>query len=393
MVAALTGMAGAALLLLAWRCDHAWFQRHVFLPYYFVPPRGGALGLRVVTAILGLGLLLGARASGQRLHSSLSGAGGPSLWVGSLVALVAAVPAAEGVLRVDHLSWRQAGSARFELKVGHRDARYGWVADASRVTTLASNGHPYRYAVGRSGLRARSPTDDADLARPALVVTGESIASGYGLDYDDTFAVRCGRDLGLGVVDVAEGGYGVDQAYLRVTDLLPQVRHPVVLLTVFVTSELGRSLRDDRPRLALDAAGQLSFLGPEGGILARTQLGQLVRDRVPYAGDVALAGSLALARTVFLKTAQAARARGARPLFVVVAPGPPRSLAAHPEAGIVRELFVDTGLPYVLVDLDARERLDGDGHPNLAGTARVVAAIEAALAVPDRRPPSTLALP
>ena len=391
--AVVTALAGAALLVVAWRCDRAWFERHVFLPYYFVPPTRGALGVRVVAAILGLGVLAGARALGRRLSASLRGAGGAWSWAATLVALLAAAPAAEGALRLAHLSWRSAGSARYELKIGHRDPRYGWVADPARVTTLSLKGRSYRYAVGPAGLRARGPTEAADLERPALVVTGESIASGYGLPYDDTFAARCGRDLGLEVVNVAEGGYGVDQAYLRVTDLLPRIRHPVALVTVFVASQLGRSLRDDRPRLALDAAGRLTFLGASNGLLARTRLGQLIHDRVPYAGDAALAGSIALARTVFVRTAQAARARGARPLFVIVSPGPPRSLEAHPEAAIIRELFVDNGLPYLLVDLDAAERLDSDGHPNLAGTSRLVAGIEAALRAPDTPASRTIALP
>jgi hypothetical protein len=392
-LAVLTGLAGAALLVLAWRCDGAWFQRHIFLPYYFVPPTRGAFRLRGATALLGLGLLAGGPTIGRRVQSLMRGAGGPGLWIGTLVALVAAVPTAEGALRLAHISWRPAGSARYELKVGHRDPRYGWIADPSRLTRLSVNGHPYSYAVGPAGFRARGPNDDPDLARPTLVVTGESIASGYGLDYDQTFAARCGRDLGLEVVDVAEGGYGVDQAYLRVTDLLPRVRHPVALVTVFVVNELGRSLRDDRPRLVLDGIGRLTFLPPTTGLLARTQLGQLVHDRIPYAGSKALARSMALTRTVLVMTARAATARGARPLFVIVSPGPPRTLDAHPEAAIIRELFVETGLPYLLVDLEANERFDVDGHPNPAGASRIAADIEAALAKPDPRPSPALALP
>jgi hypothetical protein len=323
----------------------------------------------------------------------MRGAGGPGVWGATLVALVAAVPMAEVALRLAHISWRPAGSARFELKVGHRDPRYGWIADASRVTRLSVNARPYRYAVGPAGLRARGPGDDPDLARPALVVAGESIASGYGLDYDETFAARCGRDLGLEVVDVAEGGYGVDQAYLRVTDLLPRLRHPVALVTVFVVNQLGRSLRDDRPRLALDGGGRLTFLPPTLGFLARTQLGQLLHDRIPYAGNEALARSMALTRTVLVTTARAARARGARPLFVIVSAGPPRALDAHPEAAIIRELFVDPGLSYLLIDLDANERLDVDGHPNPAGASRMAVEIEAVLRKPDPGSSSTLALP
>lgn len=232
-------------------------------------------------------------------------------------------------------------------------------------------------------------------------MTGESIASGYGLDYDETFAARCGRALGLEVVDVGEGGYGVDQAYLRVTDLLPRVRHPVALVTVFVVNQLGRALRDDRPRLALDRTGGLIFLPPATGFLARTQLGQLINDRIPYAGDEALARSMTLARTVLVMTARAARARGARPLFLVVrpvvspvvSPGHARSLDAHPEAAIIRELFVDTGLPYLLVNLDANERLDVDGHPNPAGASRIAVELEAALRKPEPHPAPALALP
>jgi hypothetical protein len=395
-VALLTGLAalaGAALLSLAWRYDRAWFEKHVFLPYYFVPPTRGALCLRAAAAMLGLGLLAGARSIGRRLQSLTRATAGPGLWLGTLIALGAAVPTAEMALRLAHMSWRPAGSPRYELKVGHQDPRYGWRADASRVTKLRSKAGPYSYAVGPGGLRARGPNDEPDLARPALVVTGESVASGYGLDYDETFAVRCGRDLGLEVVDVAEGGYGVDQAYLRVTDLLPRIRHPVALVTVFVLSQLGRSLRDDRPRLVLDGVGRLTLLPPTTGWPARTQLGQLIHDRVPYAGNAALARSVALARAVLVATARAARDRGARPLFVILSPGPPRALDAHPEAAIIRELFVDTGLPHLLVDLDAGERLDVDGHPNPAGVSRIVAAIEAALERPDPRPSAALALP
>jgi hypothetical protein len=391
--AAVAALTGALLLALAWRCNVAWFERHVFLPYYFVPPTRGALWFRAATALLGLGLVAGARAIGRGVHSLGRGAAGPGLWAGTLLALVAAVPMAEVALRLAHLSWRPPGSARFELKIGHRDPRYGWVADASRVTRLRINGRSYNYAVGPAGLRARSASAEPDLERPALVVTGESIASGYGLDYDDTFAARCGRDLGLEVVDVAEGGYGVDQAYLRVTDLLPRVRHPVALVTVFVVNELGRSARDDRPRLTLDGAGRLTLLPAAMGFLARTQLSQLVNDRIPYAGNDALARSMALARTVLVMTARAARARGARPLFLVVSPARARALDAHPEAAVIRELFVDTGLPYLLVELDATERLDVDGHPTPAGAARIAAEIVSALRKPEPHLTPTLALP
>ncbi len=385
-------LVGAALLVTAWRCDRAWFDRHVFLPYYYPylastrsvsPIRLGAaaVGAALVTLAGKLGTRSERRSESGALTSPRDGAK-PSLWPGTIVALGAAVLAAEGVLRIGHLAWHEAGSARYELKVGHRDPRYGWRSTASRATRLTLAGRPSTYAIGPAGLRARSPNETPDLSRPSLIVAGESIASGYALDYDETFAARCGKDLGLQVADVGEGGYGFDQAYLRLADLLPQVARPVAVVTVFVPSQLGRSLRDDRPRLALDQAGTLQLLPPATSWMARSRLGALVRDCLPYAGDAALGRAMTLAGAVLTATAQQARARGAEPLFVVVSLGPPRPLDAHPEATIIRALFIDTGLPYLLIDLDTAERFAGDGHPNAAGARRIASAIEAALRHP-----------
>jgi hypothetical protein len=378
-VATVTGLAGIALLVTAWRSDHLWFQRHVFLPYYYAAPTPWASAIRVSAGTLGAVLLSFAGKIGRAVQSLAGEAAGAAVWLGTIVALGAAVLVAEGTLRIAHLSWRESGFAGYEMRIGRKDPRYGWIADASQVTTLTMDGRPYTYAVGPSGLRARGPNDEPNFDRPSLVVTGESIASGYGLNYDETFAALCGHDLGLEVVDVAEGGYGFDQAYLRVTDLLPKISHPVALVTVFVPNQLGRSLRDDRPRLILGEANRLEFLPPATGLLARTQVSALIRDRVPYASTDAVARSVALARAVFTATAREARARGAVPLFVVVSIGPPRALEAHPEAAIIRALFIDAGLPYLLVDLDVLERFPVDGHPNAAGARRIAAAIEMAL--------------
>jgi hypothetical protein len=378
-VATVIGLAGAALLVAAWRCDHLWFQRHVFLPYYYAAPTPWASALRVSAATLGAVLLGSAGKIGRAVQSLAGEAPGAGVWLGTVVALGAAVLVAEGTLRIAHLSWRESGFSGYEMRVGRRDPRYGWVTQASRVTTLAMDGRAYTYAAGPGGLRARGPNDEPDLGSPSLVVTGESIASGYGLNYDETFAALCGHDLGLEAVDVAEGGYGFDQAYLRVTDLLPRISHPVALVTVFVPNQLGRSLRDDRPRLILSEANRLEFLPPATGLLARSQLAALIRDRVPYASTDAVGRSVALARAVFTATAREARARGATPLFVVLSIGPPRALDAHPEAAIIRALFVDTGLPYLLIDLDAPERFPTDGHPNASGARLIAAAIEMAL--------------
>ena len=88
----------------------------------------------------------------------------------------------------------------------------------------------------------------------------------------------------------------------------------------------------------------------------------------PTPGSEALARSVALARTLFVNDGP----RGARPWRQApVRDREPRPSLGRstpdPEAGLIRELFEDTGLPYLLVDLDATERLDLDGHPNPRG--------------------------
>ena len=69
----------------------------------------------------------------------------------------------------------------------------------------------------------------------------------------------------------------------------------------------------------------------------------------------------------------------AAPLFVVPSVGPRRSFEAHREAWILRELFVEPKLPFVLVDLSPDEMVPGDGHPGPAAHRRLADAIEAAL--------------
>jgi hypothetical protein len=243
-------------------------------------------------------------------------------------------------------------------------------------------GRQFTYATDEDGRRvpARRGTAAAADERPALVVAGESIAAGFGLDYEETFAALAARALDLRLVDVAEGGYGPDQAYLRLADALSSdVVRPAAVVTVFVPAQLGRILRDDRPRLVLGADGALGFQPAADGLLGAWRLRDVVHNRLPYASDADLARATATTAAVLRATAVAARARGAAPLFVVVSLGPPRPLDAHPEAQIVRALFVDQQLPFVRVDLDGPYLLPGDGHPSPRGARRIADAVVDAL--------------
>ncbi len=167
-------------------------------------------------------------------------------------------------------------------------------------------------------------------------------------------------------------GYGNDQAYRRVLDALPRFARPLAVVTVFVPDQIERNVDRWRPRLGLARDGTLVPVPPSSG----PRLLKLL-DRLPYHGDEALRVTAAILRA----TAEAARARGAVPLFVVTNYGPPCVRDDDGEAWIVEELFVRQALPFVRVELDPEDLLPGflERHPGARGARKIASAVERGL--------------
>ena len=148
---------------------------------------------------------------------------------------------AEWMLR--HFDWtaHAVRSKRLEYQIGREDARYGWALLPSKTTLVGAS--QLRYAVDAWGGRAASDRAAPDPARPSLIVAGESIAFGYGLEYEQTFAAVLGGELALQVVNVGVGGYGTDQAALRLEDALQKLEKPVAIVQVFLSAQLHRNVR------------------------------------------------------------------------------------------------------------------------------------------------------
>jgi hypothetical protein len=241
-------------------------------------------------------------------------------------------------------------------------------------------GRRIAYAIDADGDRARSEDDVSDPSRPAILLAGESIAFGYGLTHDESVAAELGRDLHVPVVNLAVVGYGNDQAHLRVLAALARHRAPLAVVTVFVPEQIRRNVEPWRPRLALapggglarGADGEPALVPAAGGPRVARLLGEL-----PYHGD----GPLDLTAAILRATADAARAHGAVPLFVVTNY---RAACRHGEGEepwVVDRLFVRQRLPFVRVDLGPDDRLPGwfEGHPNAAGARKIAAAVGRAL--------------
>jgi hypothetical protein len=376
---ALVTLAGAVLLGWSAIADARWAERHV-LPSYCATGRAEWALARAapwIAAALGAVAIWKLAPAAASLARRAAARADRGMLAGIALAVVAALAAGEGVARWIHgrvtqgARWAGGGGAA----MARADPRLGWSYLPGRTTWTRVGGRAVAYAIDEDGDRAASSGDRPDPERPTILFAGESIAFGYGLAYEETFGSLVGRALGVQSVNLAVVGYGNDQAHLRVVDALARFARPVAVVTVFVPAQMRRNVEPWRPRLGL---------GPDGALagVPASEAPSLLRllDELPFRSGEALAVTAAILRA----TAEAARARGALPLFVVTNYGPPclRDGGEGGEAWIVDELFVRQGLPFVRVDLERDDLLPGpfEKHPGPRGARKIAAAVERALA-------------
>src|SRR5262249_33681722 len=187
--------------------------------------------------------------------------------------------------------------------------------------------------------------------------------------WEDTFPALVGRALGLQVVNVSVPAYGTDQAYLRLAEALPRLSRPRVVVFVFVPQEIRRNVSPVREHFAVGPDGALARVAAATG-LAGWRLARVWSDE-PFHGDEAIR----VTRAILVAAAEAARARGAEPLFVVTNYG---RRCAGDDPWMVRELFA--GLPHVRVELDDADVFSAyDPHPNPRGSRKIADAVLAAV--------------
>ena len=367
------GASGAALLLLAHAVDGRWFERHVLLPWYYPWAPSWTGDARIGAAVCGALLVVGAWPLGRAVvRSTFAG------WLRVALAVVLGLGTSELVLRLKEHGTAYWRSLKLEFQFGRADPRYGWVLLPSRTTVLGPPERRTSYAIDAWGDRSASDAGAPDPELPSLVVSGESIAVGHGVAYEQTFAARMGKDLGLQVVNVACGGYGSDQAYARLEDAVGRLQRPTAVITTFVPVMLSRNVQDYRTRLVL-RDGALQLVPAAAGFLAGLRLRDLFVNELPYMSEARLRDSMQLTAAVLRETEGTARAHGAEHLFALFSIGPQRELDDHAEAPIVRSLFVDQGLPFALIDVERSELIMHDGHPGPEAHHRIARVLEAAL--------------
>ena len=201
---------------------------------------------------------------------------GPTVWLKISLSLVGA-----GVLLVllegtasFLLAWKDAGDAvaiREELHCQY-DPDLGWGHRPSvRVTDLY--GEHRDLTTNARGMRALEEyTDEVPAGRYRIVCAGDSFTLGYGVDDHATYEAELeAQEPRIQAVNMGQGGYGADQAYLWYKRDAAELKHDLVLFA-FIAPDFDRM-----------SEARFNDLYSKPVLLARD--GQLVVENVPVPDD------------------------------------------------------------------------------------------------------------
>jgi hypothetical protein len=354
---------GLAVLVGAGVANQQWFDRH-FLPSFLLPRRWYTLiylGVRWTIAAVAAGLVLGARPIASRVSAR-----GLQNLLRVLFAAVLAVVAGEAVLRQVRFGLTGWLSAEDEPR-RRADPRLGWTLVPARTAHMTIGGRTIAFAIDPAGYRVRSADQPVDPDRPTILFVGESVMFGEGLTWDESVPGQVGALMKTQVANLAVHGFSTDQAYLRLRDELPRFRDPVAVVSLFMPALVGRDLNDDRPHLGPNLTWSPA--------ISHSRIKSLATFLMPYRRDETVERGIAVTRQVLRAIVNLARARGATPLILVPQFGP----EAPVERALRHRIVDQSGLPYILVEIEGTWRLPWDRHPNARAAAVMAQTVAARL--------------
>jgi hypothetical protein len=284
-------------------------------------------------------------------------------WAAVLVAIALSLVVSDGMLRLLHKANKQRAIA--EEKVfppmtidGYRNV----VAPLPLHSKDVIFGkRVVRYTMDADGNRAASVDQVTDFAAPTVLFTGESVAIGWGVPYEQSFPALVAAALQVQVVNVAVAGFANDQAYLRGKEALAKFAHPVALVTVAVSEQIERNVRPTRQHLALSPEGRLELVSATTSLWATSPLRRLI--------GYHSADAIAVTRAILQATIDLSRSRGAIPIFVWTNYGRPCDPSDGGISVLEERLFSGLDSVHVRVDIAPEQTLagDADAHPNEIG--------------------------
>ncbi|MBS2013228.1 MAG: hypothetical protein JST00_10095 [Deltaproteobacteria bacterium] len=362
-VTSLVAMPGVAMMAWAFFAEDRWYETHMMVRYCVEDP--GALSrahvVRVLVALAGAAVIAFANGAFVRRALTLGAIGRAAL------AVVLAFAVSDAVLRI-------VGRDR---PSDADDPRRSKAPPPRSKTVKETSGRPITYAIDSEGRRARTPDDALDHAMPTIVLIGESVGFGYGLDFEETIQAGLARRTGLEVANLSVNALANDEALTRLRAKLPAYERPIAVVSFVVITWLERNVADYRPRLALASDGSLVEIPAASPFLRGSRLLPPIRSLFGYHHDDE---AIELTRAILRETADVARARGAFPLFVLTECGGGRCLpTTNGRPYVASRLTEDQPFASIEVGLAPEQTLVGDPHPNASGATRYVDAIVTAL--------------
>ena len=373
----LTAGAGLALAVSAAAANQDWLDRH-FLPLFFFPREKAVFQetlIRIVCGVIGLMLMLFAPVLLERLTRRMTAGEILGSCLRVILAIGLALGASELLLARKFLHAAAEGPLK-EEPLRRPDPVLGWSFVPNHQGWQDIGGRRIAYATDSRGYRVRAPGADVDTARPTIVFTGESIITGYGLQWEETIPAQTASLLNLQSANIAVHGYANDQAYLRLKAELPHFRAPVAVVSLFTPALFARNLGDDKP-----------YLGPDlkwYPAIHRWRLSALFRFAVPYHSEPKIERGILATRAVLAATTELARRQGAVALVIVPQFGPEQPI----ETMLRQRILDEAKIAYLRVQLDPSWRLKGDLHPGPQAARAIAAAIAQRLqtSLPPREP-------
>lgn len=354
---------GILLLTSAIAANQQFLDRH-FVPSFLIPRHWYVAletSIRVCMVIFGVWLALIARSGVGRFVGRT-----PMRALQIAVAVLVAIGASELALHYVHLGPAEWLMPNEEPR-RQPDPQLGWTWVPSRSGNKSVGGRVINYAIDAAGYRVNHVNEPVDPRQPAILFAGESVMFGEGLRWQESIPAQVGAMLGMQTANLAVHGYGNDQAYLRLRMELPHFRHPVAVVSLFMTSLFGRNLDGNRPHLGPG----LVWLPAE----RRSRLALFAKLLVPYRTEATIDRGVIVTRQAFCATAELARAHGAIPLLVVLQFDDEDAA----DQTLRRRILDSTCIPYIVAKIDPAWRLPWDRHPDARAAHAIAAAIATAL--------------
>lgn len=131
-----------------------------------------------------------------------------------------------------------------EAKSGRYDPVLGWLYIPASSTTI----HGITYTFNAEGYRTEHTSDRTDFSKPIMLLVGDSTLFGDGLNFTDTFSYQLQKRLAdrYTVLNFSVQGYGLDQIYLRLQEVMRLYHPQYVIMDVIEDQDYRDSVSDRR---------------------------------------------------------------------------------------------------------------------------------------------------